>query len=73
MNPNDEEESESLVSLINDPESEEEVSISVKRGEDILTLKGTPKMTMKQEKSVILEYPDATEKQKALLQHLLKH
>lgn len=73
VNPNDEEESESLVSLINDPESEEEVSISVKRGEDILTLKGTPKMTMKQEKSVILEFPDATEKQKALLQHLLKH
>ena len=73
VNPNDEEVNESIISMINDPESEDEVSISVKREDDIITLKGSPKSTKKQEKSVILENPEANETQKALFKHLLTH
>ena len=73
VNPTDEEENESILSMINDPESEDEVSISVKREDDIITLKGSPKATKKQEKSVILENPEANEAQKALFKHLLTH
>ena len=73
VNPTDEEENESILSMINDPESEDEVSISVKREDDIITLKGSPKSTKKQEKSVILENPEANEAQKALFKHLLTH
>jgi predicted metalloprotease with PDZ domain len=73
VNPNDEEVNESIISMINDPESEDEVSISVKREDDIITLKGSPKSTKKQEKSVILENPEANEAQKALFKHLLTH
>lgn len=73
VDPSNEEEFESLLSLINEPETDEEVTISIKRGEDKLELKGSPKSTKKQEKSVILENPDASEAQKALLKHLLTH
>ena len=73
VDPSNEEEFESLLSLINEPETDEEVTISIKRGEDTLELKGSPKSTKKQEKSVILENPDASEAQKALLKHLLTH
>jgi lysyl-tRNA synthetase class II len=59
--------------MINDPETEDEVSISVKREGDIITLKGSPKSTKKQEKSVILENPEANDAQKALFKHLLTH
>ena len=73
VNPRDEEENESIISMINDPETEDEVSISVKREDDIITLKGSPKSTKKQEKSVILENPEANDAQKALFKHLLTH
>ncbi|MEN9827486.1 MAG: hypothetical protein RJA11_102 [Bacteroidota bacterium] len=73
VNPTDEEVNESIISMINDPETEDEVSISVKREGDIITLKGSPKSTKKQEKSVILENPEANDAQKALFKHLLTH
>jgi predicted metalloprotease with PDZ domain len=73
VNPTDEEVNESIISMINDPETEDEVSISVKREDDIITLKGSPKSTKKQEKSVILENPEANDAQKALFKHLLTH
>lgn len=73
VDSNNEEEAESLLSLINEPDTDEEVTISIKRGDEMLELKGSPKSTMKQEKSVILENPDATEAQKALFKHLLTH
>ena len=73
VDPTDEEGIESIVSMINDPETEEEVSISVKREDDIITLKGSPKSTKKQEKSLILENPEANDVQKALFKHLLTH
>jgi predicted metalloprotease with PDZ domain len=73
VNPTDEEVNDSIISMINDPETEDEVSISVKREGDIITLKGSPKSTKKQEKSVILENPEANDAQKALFKHLLTH
>lgn len=73
VHPSDEEENETLLSLINEPDSEEEVTISVKRDDDIITLKGSPKSTKKQEKSVLLENPEANEAQKFLFKHLLTH
>ena len=66
-------EAESLLSLLNEPETDEEITISIKRDDETLELKGSPKSTKKQEKSVILDNPDASETQKALFKHLLTH
>jgi predicted metalloprotease with PDZ domain len=69
----DAEEEDEIESLINDPESTNEITVTVKRGDDILTLQGSPKAIKKQEKSILIQDPNANETQKALLQHLLKH
>ncbi len=73
VNSADEEENETIIAMINDPDTQDEITISVHRGEDIITLKGSPISTRKQEKSVILENPNASDTQKALLKHLLTH
>jgi predicted metalloprotease with PDZ domain len=73
VNSADEEENETIIAMINDPDTQDEITISVHRGEDIITLTGSPISTRKQEKSVILENPNASDTQKALLKHLLTH
>ena len=56
---------------INDPETEEEIMLKVKRGDDVITLKGKPKSMKKLERSIIKIDEAATEKQKTFLKEYL--
>ena len=56
---------------INDPETDEEIMLKVKRGDDVITLKGKPKVMKKLERSIIRIDEAATEKQKTFLKEYL--
>lgn len=61
-----------IASEVNDPDNDAEITLKVKRGDDIITLKAKPKSTKKLDRSIILVNENATEKQRAFLKELLK-
>jgi predicted metalloprotease with PDZ domain len=60
-----------IAAEINDPDSESEITLKVKRGDDIITLKAKPKSTKKLDRSIIRVDEAATEKQRTFLKELL--
>lgn len=60
-----------IAAEINDPDSESEITLKVKRGDDIITLKAKPKSTKKLDRSIIRADEAATEKQRTFLKELL--
>jgi len=60
-----------IASEINDPDNESAITLKVKRGDDIITLKAKPKSSKKLDRSIIRVDEAATEKQQAFLKELL--
>jgi predicted metalloprotease with PDZ domain len=60
-----------LSSDINDPETDAELTLTVKRGDEVITLKGSPKSNKKLDRSILSVDDSANDQQKAFLKDLL--